>query len=120
MNPPRFAFELDFLELTDHVPRTLGDSRMPCDMKWPPGPLLFFKQWMDEERCLEVSHLFGHGKRLASHGFVYSPEECTGSVKKLGAARIDSKRCHKRSQADPLYSPVAASAASLKSRGHRL
>jgi hypothetical protein len=57
MNPPRFAFELDFLELTDHVPRTLGDSRMPCDMKWPPGPLLFFKQWMDEERCLEVSHL---------------------------------------------------------------
>jgi hypothetical protein len=20
MNPPRFAFELDFLELTDHVP----------------------------------------------------------------------------------------------------
>src|ERR1700694_2404681 len=49
--------------------RTLGDSRMPCDMKWPPGPLLFFKQWMDEERCLAVSHLVGHGKSLASHGF---------------------------------------------------
>jgi hypothetical protein len=26
---------------------TLPDSRMPCDGKWPPGPLLVFRQWLD-------------------------------------------------------------------------